>query len=67
MNIDPLLAPTVDAGGPIDIAHAAQHWHELLRVGDLVAGAVDDVAGLLLTVMPRRPTWILRWPGSTRR
>jgi TnpA family transposase len=54
--IDPLLAPMVDAGHPIDVAHVAQHWDELLRMAASIRSGTVTASAMLkrLSAYPRQ-------------
>lgn len=56
VSVDPLLAPLVDAGGPIDVAHAARHWDELLRVATSIRSGTVSASAMLrkLGAYPRQ-------------
>ncbi|MBP6797727.1 MAG: Tn3 family transposase [Luteimonas sp.] len=56
MSIDPLLAPMVDTGGPVDAAHVAQHWDELLRVATSIRSGTVTASAMLrkLSAYPRQ-------------
>ena len=56
MPVDPLLAPMVGAGGPIDVAHIAQHWDELLRVATSIRSGTVTASAMLrkLSSYPRQ-------------
>ena len=47
LAVDPLLAPMVDAGSPIDVAHVARHWDELLRVATSIRSGTVTASALL--------------------
>lgn len=56
VSVDPLLAPLVDAGGPIDVAHAARHWDELQRVATSIRSGTVSASAMLrkLAAYPRQ-------------
>ena len=56
ITVDPLLAPMVDTGSPIDIAHVAQHWDELLRVATSIRSGTVTASAMLrkLSAYPRQ-------------
>lgn len=56
MSVDPLLAPLVDSGAPINIEHVAQHWDELLRVATSIRSGTVTASAMLrkLSAYPRQ-------------
>lgn len=56
VSVDPLLAPLVDPGGPIDVAHATRHWDDLLRVAASIRSGTVSASAMLrkLGAYPRQ-------------
>jgi TnpA family transposase len=56
MHVDPLLAPMVDAGRPIDVTHVTQHWDDLLRVATSIRSGTVTASAMLkkLSAYPRQ-------------
>jgi TnpA family transposase len=56
LNVDPLLASMVDAGGQVDVAHIAQHWDELLRLATSIRSGTVTASAMLkkLSAYPRQ-------------
>ena len=55
-SLDPLLAPLTDAKTPIDIAHVAVHWDELLRMATSIRSGTVTASAMLrrLSAYPRQ-------------
>jgi TnpA family transposase len=56
LAVDPLLAPMIDAANPIDVAHSAQHWDELLRMATSIRSGTVTASAMLkkLSAYPRQ-------------
>jgi TnpA family transposase len=56
MAVEPLLAPMVDEKNPVDVVHAAAHWHELLRVATSIRSGTVTASAMLkkLSAYPRQ-------------
>lgn len=55
MTVDPLISPMVDPKTPIDVAHAARHWEEMLRMATSVRSGLTTASAMLkrLSAFPR--------------
>ncbi len=56
VEVDPLLAPLIDAARPIDVAHVAANWDELLRMATSIRSGRVTASAMLrkLSAYPRQ-------------